>query len=120
MSEERNRILNMISKGQISAEEGAQMLDAVAAPSPTVPLRKGRARWFRVKVSNLATGRTKVNVNLPLSLVRMGLKVGGRFAPEVDDLDWDEVLLAIQEGAAGKLVDIEDVDDGEKVEISIS
>jgi hypothetical protein len=72
-----------------------------------------------VRVTNLKTGRAKVNVNLPFGLVRAGLKIGGKFAPEMEDVDWEEILAAINEGAQGKLVDVEDVEDGEKVEIFV-
>lgn len=124
MSEERARILQMVSENKIDAQEGARLLAALgnAAPGDEVReeiARAGKARWFRVRVTNLETGRTKVNVNLPLSLVKVGLKVGARFSPEVEDLDWDELLVAIQEGAAGKLVEVEDVEDGEKVEVYV-
>jgi hypothetical protein len=120
VSEERNRILNMVSEGQISAEEGAKLLDAASPTAFKAPKNAGRAKWFQVRVTDLETGRTKVRVNLPLGLVRLGLKMGGKYAPEVGEVDWDEVLLAIQEGAEGKLVDVEDVDDGEKVEIFVN
>jgi hypothetical protein len=124
MSEERTRILQMVSENKIDAQEGARLLAALnnAAPGDEVReeiARTGQARWFRVRVTNLETGRTKVNVNLPLSLVKVGLKVGARFSPEVEEMDWDELMVAIQEGAAGKLVEVEDVEDGEKVEVYV-
>ena len=120
MSEERSRILQMISEGKITAEEGARLLNALrgasAAPQPP---RAGTARWFRVRVTDMATGRTKVNVNLPLSLVKAGLKMGARFAPDMEELDWEELTLAIQEGASGKIVEVEDEEDGERVEVYV-
>ena len=86
---------------------------------PAVSASAGTARWFRVRVTDVATGRTKVNVNLPLSLVKAGLKMGARFAPDMEELDWDELALAIQEGAAGKIVEVEDEEDGERVEVYV-
>jgi predicted DNA-binding protein (UPF0251 family) len=122
MSEDRARILQMVSEGKISAVQGAELLNAMrsngepdAAPTPT----GGKANWLRVRVTNLETGRAKVNVNLPFSLVRAGLKIGGHFAPEMKDIDWEELLAAIDEGAAGKLVDVEDIESGEKVEVFV-
>jgi hypothetical protein len=120
MSEERARILQMISEGKITAQEGAKLLNALrgsSAPSPEPAA--GTARWFRVRVTDMATGRTKVNVNLPLSLVKAGLKMGARFAPDMEDLDWEELAIAIQEGAAGKIVEVEDEEDGERVEVYV-
>ena len=123
MSEERARILEMVSQNKIDAQEAARLLGALNASPESgdaaESTRTGSAHWFRVRVTNLATGRTKVNVNLPLSLVKVGLRMGAHFAPEVQDLDWDELMEAIQEGAAGKLVEVEDVEDGEKVEVFV-
>jgi hypothetical protein len=120
MSEERARILQMISQGKITAEEGVRLLNALreASPAPSSPAA-GAARWFRVRVTDMATGRVKVNVNLPLSLVKAGMKMGARFSPEMDELNWKELAAAIQEGASGKIVDVEDQDDGEKVEVYV-
>jgi hypothetical protein len=67
----------------------------------------------------MVTGRTKVNVNLPLSLVKAGIKMGARFAPDMEELDWNELVIAIQEGASGKIVEVEDDEDGERVEVYV-
>jgi hypothetical protein len=114
----------MVSENKIDAQEAARLLGALnnapAASGGTADTtRTGSARWFRVRVTNLETGRTKVNVNLPLSLVKVGMRMGAHFAPEVEELDWAELMEAIQEGANGKLVEVEDVEDGEKVEVYV-
>ena len=124
MSEERARILQMVSENKIDAQEAARLLGAMnnapaASAGEPQAAGKGGARWFRVRVTNMETGRTKVNVNLPLSLVKVGMRMGAHFAPEVQELDWDELMAAIQEGAAGKLVEVEDIEDGEKVEVYV-
>ena len=122
MSEERARILQMVNENKIDAQEGARLLSALHNATPAAQERaprEGTPRWFRVRVTNLATGRTKVNVNLPLSLVKVGLKMGAHFSPDIEEFDWDELMAAIQEGAAGKLVEVVDVEDGEKVEVYV-
>ena len=121
MSEERARILQMISEGKISAEEGAKLLSAlrnskVSAPAAT---KAKRGRWFRVRVIDLETNRVKVNVNLPMSLVSVATKMGARFSPEIEDLDWSELLATIEEGAVGKLVEVEDDEGRERVEVFV-
>lgn len=122
MSEDRARILQMVSEGKISAAQGAELLNAMRSngepDAPPAPIG-GKANWLRVRVTNLETGRAKVNVNLPFSLVRAGLKIGSHFAPEMQDIDWEELLAAIDEGAQGKLVDVEDIESGEKVEVFV-
>lgn len=122
MSEERARILQMVSDGRIDAQQGVELLDALKTantPDGPQPSVSKKPTWLRVRVTNLETGRPKVNVNLPFSLVRAGVKFGARFAPEAEDIDWEELVTAIEDGAIGKLVDVEDLEGGEKVEIMV-
>jgi len=119
--EERMQILKMIEEGKISAEEGAKLLQALSAKSDkrkTAPI-DGEPRWLRVRVTDLDTGRNKVNVNIPMGLVNVGLKMGARFAPNVEGLNYEEIKEAIKSGAQGKIIDVVDEDDGERVEIFI-
>lgn len=127
MKEERMQILKMIENEQITAEEGARLLQALEAGArkergaePTgAPSRGSPPRWFRIRVTDLQTGRHKVNVNIPLSLVTVGMRMGARFAPEISGVDMDQVLEAVRQGNVGKLIDVEDAEDGERVEIYI-
>lgn len=120
MSEERARILQMVSEGQVSAEQGVELIAALRSASPHTPqVNEGQARWLRVRVTDRETGRSRVNVNLPVSLVKVGIKLGARFAPEGGGLDWDELVAAIEEGASGKLVHVEDSEGGETVEVYV-
>jgi hypothetical protein len=119
--EERMQILKMIEDGKISAEEGAKLLQALSGRGDkrkTAPV-SGEARWFRVRVTDLDTGKNKVNVNIPMGLVNVGIKMGARFAPNVENLNYEELAEAIKSGAQGKIVDVVDEEDGERVEIFI-
>jgi hypothetical protein len=120
--EERMKILKMVETGQISAEEGAKLLAALSSSSrhkaPSVAAAD-QAKWFRVRVMDLSSGRSKVNVNIPMGLVNVGIKMGARFAPEVEGLDFDEIMEAIRSGAQGKILDMVNEEDGERVEIFI-
>ncbi len=124
-AEERMQILKMIEAKQITAEDGAKLLGAlgekdrgesrVASPSPGTS-----GRWFRVRVTDLKTGRRKVNVNIPLGLVDVGLKMGAKFAPAgVEGLDVNQIMAALKNGGEGKVVDVENEEDGEHVEVFI-
>ena len=120
MSEERARILQMVSEGKINAQQGVELLNALRGSTQRPPRAEtGTARWLRVRVTDMETGRTRVNVNLPVSLVKAGIKLGARFVPEEHEFDWDELVAAIQEGASGKLVDVEDIEGGERVEVYV-
>ncbi|MEA3345248.1 MAG: hypothetical protein U9Q78_03240 [Chloroflexota bacterium] len=118
-NQERMQILKMLEVGQISAEEASKLLKALEASTEAEPERIGQANWFRVRVTDTQTGRSKVNVNIPMELVNMGLKIGARFAPDIGDLDFEEVIEAIRSGAQGRIIDVEDEEEGERVEIFV-
>jgi hypothetical protein len=123
-TEERMQILKMVAEGTITAEEGAKLL-AVLEPEKKAPqvhmMASGPSepRWFRVRVTDLETGRNKVNVNLPMSLVDVGTRMGARFAPELEDLDFHDIIEQVKSGAQGKIVEVEDLEGGERVEIYV-
>jgi hypothetical protein len=121
MSEDRARILQMVSEGKIDAAQGVELLNALkTSKTPDVPPGDGTAaNWFRVRVTDMETGRTRVNVNIPFGLVKAGIKLGARFSPEMAGVEWEELMAAIHEGAMGKLVDVEDIESGEKVEVYV-
>ena len=126
-TQERMKILEMIANGQITADEGSRLLDAAnsgaaapAAAAPSAPvskpmessidLSKMKGRRLRVKV--VETNGARVNVNLPLSLMEVGLKIGGRFVDELNGLDSEMQMLfdAIQNDVHGKIVEVDDED----------
>lgn len=119
--EERLQILKMIENGQISAEEGAQLLSALEEASDREESQEkgGRAKWFRVRVTDKKTGKNKVNVNIPMGLVNVGMRIGAKFAPDMEDLDFGDMMDAIRSGARGKIVEVDDDEDGERVEIYV-
>ena len=125
MNEERMQILKMVQDGVITAEEAAKLLaaledrgrDGVRGPGD------GKSRWFRVRVTDLKTGKRKVNVNIPMGLVEVGARLGARFGAKTDaelgDLDLKGILDMVRAGADGKLVDIDDDEEGEHVEVYV-
>lgn len=119
-SDERLKILKMIDEGKITAEEGARLLAALSesrkSPKRSTLDYAGGARWLRVRVTDMVTGKAKATVNLPLRLVDAGLNIASQYAPGVD---FNELVEAINAGAQGKIIDVMDEEDGEHVEIFI-
>jgi hypothetical protein len=70
-----------------------------------------------VRVSDLETGRNKVNIDLPWNLINVGMHMGARFAPQ--EIDLEEVMRALRSGTEGKIVDVEHAEDNERVEIFV-
>ena len=122
-TEERLHILKMIEEGKISAAEGAELLRALDQSSPKSsqePLKgNSAARWFRVRVTDEKSGRAKVNVNIPMGLVNVGIKMGARFIPNIEDERYHQVMDAIRSGRQGKIIDVSNDEDGERVEIFV-
>jgi hypothetical protein len=92
MSQERDRILDLLAAGKITAEEAGRLLDAVqtgdgraaaqAASAPAAPTNGSGLlpKYLYVKV--LSTQGDNVNVKIPLSLVRAGLKLTSLIPPQ--------------------------------------
>ena len=120
-SEERMKILRMIDEGKLTAEEGAKLLAALTESRrpprrPAVPGPGGGARWLRIRVTDINSGRAKATVNLPLGLVDAGLNIAAQYAPGIN---FEELTEAIKSGVEGKIIDVVDEEDGEHVEIFI-
>jgi hypothetical protein len=118
-SDERIKILKMVEDGKITAAEGAKLLAALSEsrkPAKKPSLGTTGARWLRVRVTDMITGKAKATVNLPLGLVDAGLNIASKYAP---DVAFDELVVAINEGAEGKIIDVYDEEDNEHVEIFI-
>lgn len=116
------QILQMLQDNKITADEASRLLAALEKPSGAVTVG-GEAKWMRVRVFDLDTGRTKVNVNLPIALIDVALNLAMKFVPEdvgaVGSVDLQQLTAAIRQGAVGKLVEVEDEDEGVRVEIVV-
>ena len=118
--EERMKILKMIEEGKLSAQEGAKLLSALASGNkPLGGLSASGAKWLRVRVTEVASGRSKATVQIPISLMEAGMKIGAHFAPEIDGVNMDELMNALRAGMTGKIIDVVDDEDGEHVEIFV-
>jgi hypothetical protein len=124
-NEERLKVLQMVSDGKISAEEATILLEtldegAVAGGKSQPGVQQGApGRFFRVRVTDSASGKVRVNVRLPVGVLNAGLKMGMKFAPNVEGVDYKEIAEMIQAGGIGKIVDVDDDKDGEHVEVFI-
>jgi hypothetical protein len=120
--DERMRILKMIEEHKITAEEGAKLLAVMGGSggaADATEVGRGAGKWMRIRVTDIATGRSKASVQIPIALLDAGTKIGAHFVPEVERVDMTRVLDAIRAGASGKIIDVMDEKDGEHVEIFV-
>ncbi len=121
-TEEKLRVLRMLEDGRITPEDATSLLRALGQ-GPEAGRRARpigtESRYLRIRVTDLVTGTAKVNVSVPLGLVSAGLRIAERFAPDSQDLDFQDLEDMIVSGAEGKLVEVMDAEDNERVEIYV-
>jgi hypothetical protein len=128
-SEERLKILQMLQDGTINADQAAKLLETLGSsakkpeaplpPQPPITTGQRGGKYFRVRVTDTDTGKTRVNVRLPVGLVGAGIKMGMKFAPEIEGIDPHILQNFLETGEIGQIVDVYDDEDGEHVEIFI-
>ena len=80
MSEEKRKILEMLSQGQINISEAEQLLAAIETPAPAD--KGGEPHYFRILVNKPPRDGKKaenVNIRVPISVVRGGLRLTALF-----------------------------------------
>lgn len=86
MSEERRKILEMLADRKISVEDAERLLAAVTEVPAASPAAKG-PKYLRVLVEPAPGNREgdRVNIRVPLNLVRAGLKFASFIPPQVQE-----------------------------------
>ncbi|MBF0300772.1 MAG: hypothetical protein HQK51_18810 [Oligoflexia bacterium] len=92
MSNERLKILEMISEGKITPNEAEKLLQALEASVTTkASTTKDTPRFIVVKVDPKSDGGDKVNIRVPLQVLRAGMKLAS-FLPGAAKEKIDEKL----------------------------
>jgi len=84
MNEERKKILDMLSQGKITAEEAERLISALSDPGETgssVDVRLPKYLRVMVEPSPENKGGDRVNIRVPLKLIKAGLKLAS-FIPK--------------------------------------
>ena len=118
--EERNRILSMVAAGQVSAEEAGQLFDALWE-EPVAPPAPMQNRTVRLWVTDMATRSRKVNMTatLPMHMLRVSLQTLASVVPPLRDGRLEQIIHSLESGATGRVMDLQDLEDGKRVEIFI-
>lgn len=123
LKEERMKILELLSKGVVSAEEAEKLLAAISAGTDEEPeviqspkRKKDQFKMLKVLVDS-ADG-DEVRVELPIEFAKL-LK-NSKFANFDSDLDIDiDMLISmINSGVIGEIVNVKSAD-GDKVRIIV-
>jgi hypothetical protein len=112
----------MVEVGQVSAIQAAQLLDTLEGePAYTQPTEHGRERILRIRATSLQSKRQKTNFSASISvqLVKFSLRLGGQVLPQLNNTVLEDILRSIENGASGRLLDLQDLEQGERLEIFV-
>jgi hypothetical protein len=83
MDQDRRRILDLLAEGKINADEAERLITALgggrAADAAEAPSRRPPPKYLRVVVdagAGYGEGPAKVNVRIPMQLLRAGVRLG--------------------------------------------
>jgi hypothetical protein len=113
------RVLRLVSEGHLTAEEAGPILDAMAdrPARPPMPragastVRRGPAKALRIQV--LESGRSIVNLRVPLALGRAAIEPRPRHLGPTSE----RIREAIAAGIKGPILGVDE--DGDSVRISL-
>ncbi len=89
MNEQRRQILQMLAEGKITADEAERLIDALEREQPESPpgaasRPRPRPKYLRVLVEDNSGGDepSRVNVRVPLQLLRAGVRLASLIPPQ--------------------------------------
>jgi hypothetical protein len=90
MNEQRRQILQMLAEGKITADEAERLIDALERAQPDSPPGAAsrpnpRPKYLRVVVSDDSgggDGPTRINIRIPLQLLRAGVRLASLIPPQ--------------------------------------
>ena len=79
MNDNRRQILDMLAQGKITADEAERLIAALERSDASAPRDHGGFKYLRVLVdaNDALDGPTKVNVRVPMQLLRAGVRLTG-------------------------------------------
>ncbi|MEO0271442.1 MAG: hypothetical protein ABIM58_02315 [candidate division WOR-3 bacterium] len=114
--EEIKKILKMVEEGKINADDGYRLIEAVLDDV----FKKGKkVKMFKIYVKD--EEGDEVNLKIPVSLLKFGLKFIPRDKIEdlkEKDIDLEEILSSINIDSEGEILNVK-TEDGDVVKIWI-
>jgi hypothetical protein len=119
-TDERIRILNMIESGQITAVQAAGLLDTLMSDYEQSRSQMVN-RTVHIWMTDMSNNRRKMNMTatIPVYLVSMCLRLLARLVSQVNDSTIQNVITALERGTTGRLLDLQDLEEGKRLEIFV-
>lgn len=100
--DEKMKILKMVEQGKITSEEATKLLETIEGKSPGI---EGKGRVLKVKI--IEGGAQRVNIKIPLKLIKTIAKIGGNININLPD--------SAKEKLSEKGISLENIKDAEKL-----
>jgi hypothetical protein len=114
MSTKIRSILERLERGEMDSEAAIQEINGERDQQ-----RETQRHYLRVNVNRLHDNQPRVNVRIPLRMLEHGLVLGSRYAPELNELNLDQIVEDLQAMGDGTIVEVQDIEDDEHVLVSI-
>ena len=131
---ERMRVLELLEQGKITAAEAADLLNALGGGQRgrerdsgrrsragwDTEREGGRPRWFKVRVTDTASGRVRTDFSVPLPIFGgFGMGFAHRLKKMHINGGIDDLMDAVRSGRRGTVYDVTSDDGGQRIEISV-
>ena len=117
--DERDRILQLVESGQIRAIEAGQLMDALEHEPPRIN-EAVRERILRIRTTthDPRQARKSFMVSIPVSVLKISMRLARHLLP-LDPAILDDVFRAIEVGTTGRIFDLQNLEQGERLEIFV-
>jgi len=122
MKEERMKILELLSKGTITADQAESLLAALGdnedkEPEVTAVQKKGPFRMLKILVDSADGDQVRVELPIEFAKLLKNKKINMGTLDDVD-LDVDMLIQMINSGVVGEIVNVKSAD-GDTVKILV-
>ena len=106
--------------GQITAAQAAQLLDTLV-PESEQSEGQMQNRTVRIWMTDMSTNRRKMNLTatMPIYLISTSLRLLARLVSQLNDGTIQNVIRALEKGTTGRLLDLQDLEEGKRLEIYV-
>jgi len=131
MKEEIEKILDLLEEGKITKEEATELIKAVKSgekfeSKETKGNESAEKRMLRVSITR-NDGKKEVAVNIPFGVVKFGLAIARKMGKNSINVNGSEIPIDLDKLSEalsnpdfkGKIVDINDEEDGKHIDVEI-
>ncbi|MBD3349710.1 MAG: hypothetical protein GF400_11025 [Candidatus Eisenbacteria bacterium] len=80
VKEEKLRVLKMLEDGKITADEASRLMEVLDRSESRPTDNDIKRKWLHIRVQEAGRDRDKVNIRVPLALLKFGFKLAPKFA----------------------------------------